>query len=119
MTLVTHPSAIPSAELESKPLAAPISGADTVRSRVEWVSEARTAISGVWEAEPGVSRWEFANHGEIIHVISGAMTVQRDGEEPVDVGAGDAAFFPIGWVGTWTVTEPIRKFYVVYKEPVG
>lgn len=119
MTKTTRPLGIPADELESKPLASPVSGADTVRSRVEWTNDARTVISGVWEADPGVSRWEFLSHGEIVHIVRGAMTVQRDGESPVDLTAGDAAFFPLGWTGTWTVTEPVRKFYVVYKEPTS
>ena len=29
--------------------------------------------------------------------------------------AGTAAVFPIGWVGTWEITEQIRKFFVVYR----
>jgi uncharacterized cupin superfamily protein len=43
------------------------------------------------------------------------MTIQRDGEEPVHLTQGTVAYFPLGWTGIWTVTEPVRKFYVVYK----
>jgi len=28
--------------------------------------------------------------------------------------AGDTAYFPIGWMGVWTVHEKLRKVYVVY-----
>ena len=115
MTVILRPALIPSAELTTKPLAAPISGTDVSRSQVAFMTEERSVISGVWEADPGVSRWDFAGHGEIIHILSGAMTIQRDGEEPEHVGAGDSVVFPIGWAGTWRVTEPLRKFYVVYK----
>jgi uncharacterized cupin superfamily protein len=41
--------------------------------------------------------------------------VHEDGGEPVELTAGSAAFFPIGWTGEWSVVEPVRKFYVVYK----
>ena len=43
------------------------------------------------------------------------MTVQRDGEDPVELTAGSAAYFPIGWTGVWNVIDPVRKLYVVYK----
>ncbi|MBB2975383.1 hypothetical protein FHX49_000949 [Microbacterium endophyticum] len=119
MTQTLRPLDIDATTLDAKPLAPPsaepLSGAIEVRSRVEFTNEERTVISGVWESDLGTSRWEFLTRGEIIHIVSGAMTVQRDGEEPVELTAGSAAFFPIGWTGIWTVTEVVRKFYVVYK----
>lgn len=51
----------------------------------------------------------------MIHVLSGRMTVQADGEEPVDLFAGSSAVFPISWCGTWTVHETLRKVFVVYR----
>ncbi|WP_432841765.1 cupin domain-containing protein [Dactylosporangium sp. CA-092794] len=117
MTLTNVPSA--ATGLDEKPLgppsAEPLSGEILVRSRVDFANEARTVISGVWESDPGASRWEFLTRGEIIHVVSGRMTVQRDGEEPTEVAAGTTAYFPIGWCGTWTIHETLRKVYVVYK----
>ncbi|KAA9106038.1 cupin domain-containing protein [Microbacterium rhizomatis] len=119
MPYVLRPLDINSAEFEEKLLAAPsaqpLSGDILIRSRVEFTNDARTIISGVWESDPGESRWEFLTRGEIIYVVSGRMTVRRDGEDALELTAGSAAFFPIGWVGTWSVTETVRKFYVVYK----
>jgi hypothetical protein len=119
MTTTTRPAELSSDDLESKPLAPPsaepLSGPITVRSRVDFANEDRTVISGIWESEVGTSRWEFLTRGEIIHVVSGAMTVQCDGEEAVELTVGSAAYFPIGWCGVWTVTEKLRKLYVVYK----
>ncbi|MGA1838742.1 cupin domain-containing protein [Herbiconiux sp. 11R-BC] len=119
MTTTTRPLDLTPDELEARllgqPSAEPLSGPITVRSRVDFTNEDRTVISGIWESEPGTSRWEFLTRGEIIQVVSGAMTVQRDGEEPVELTAGSVAYFPIGWCGVWTVTETLRKFYVVYK----
>lgn len=119
MTDTNIPSQVATADLAEKPLgqpsAEPLSGEILVRSRVDFATEDRTVISGIWESDPGTSRWEFLTRGEIIHVISGSMTVQRDGEEPVEVAAGSTAYFPIGWCGTWTVHEVLRKVYVVYK----
>jgi len=119
MTLVTRPLDFAAEDLDEKPLAPPsaepLSGPITTRSKVVFMNDDKTIISGIWECEPGTSRWEFLTRGEIIHVVSGAMTVQRDGEEAVDLTPGDAAYFPIGWTGVWTVTETLRKLYVVYK----
>jgi uncharacterized cupin superfamily protein len=110
---------VPAADLAEKPLgqpsAEPLSGEILVRSRVDFATDDRRIVSGVWESEPGTSRWEFLSRGELIHVVSGSMTVHEDGGEPVEVTAGTTAYFPIGWVGVWTVTEKLRKFFVVYK----
>lgn len=119
MTLINRPTSVPSSELEEKllapPAAEPLDGPVTVRSRVDFATEDRRIISGIWESELGHSRWEFLTRGEIIHVIEGSMTVEEDGGEALEINAGDTAYFPIGWCGTWTVTQKLRKVYVVYK----
>ncbi|GAA1688169.1 hypothetical protein GCM10009808_01430 [Microbacterium sediminicola] len=117
MTHVLRPLEV--SDLEAKPLALPsaepLSGEIIVRSKVEFTDKDRTVISGIWESDPGVSRWEFTTRGEIIHLLQGVMIVHEDDGEPVELTAGSAAYFPIGWKGVWTVVEPVRKFYVVYK----
>lgn len=119
MTSTNRPLDIASSTLAEKPLAPPSaeprSGEILVRSRVDFVSEDRKVVSGVWESDPGESRWEFLQRGELIHVVAGHMTVVEDGGEPAEITAGTTAYFPIGWVGTWTVHEKLRKFFVVYK----
>ena len=96
----------PSAEVLGDPIG--------VRSSVPFIDEDHGIRSGVWEAQPGLSRWEFTERGEIIHVLEGRMIVTQDGGSPVTLEAGSAAFFPIGWKGTWEIQERIRKFFVVY-----
>lgn len=119
MTVTNRPSDVPTSDLAEKlleqPSAEPLSGDIIVRSRADFFSADKKVISGIWESEPGKSRWEFETRGELIHVLSGHMTVEEDGGEPAEVTAGTSAYFPIGWKGTWTVHELIRKFYVVYK----
>ena len=44
---------------------------------------------GIWECTAGPSYWTLETHEEI-YIISGRMTVTREGDEPLDVGAGDA-----------------------------
>lgn len=119
MTIINQPLTIDPTTLEEKllapPSAEPLSGDITVRSRTDFVTDDRRVVSGIWESEPGTSRWEFGTRGEIIHVVAGAMTVQEDGGKPQEITAGSTAYFPIGWRGVWTVTERLRKVFVVYK----
>jgi uncharacterized protein len=119
MTIVFRAAEIPASDLTEKPLgqpsAEPLTGDITTRSHVFFTSPDERILSGTWECEPGASRWEFLARGEIIYVLSGAMTVQRDGGEAFNLTAGSSAIFELGWCGTWTVTETIRKVFVVYK----
>lgn len=118
MTVTNRPNEVDDLQesLLGPPSAEPLSGGEIrIRSRVDFATEDRQLVSGVWESEPGRSRWEFLTRGEIIHVVSGRMTVLEDGGSPVELAAGSTAYFPVGWCGEWTVTERLRKVYVVYK----
>ncbi|MDJ0459854.1 cupin domain-containing protein [Arthrobacter sp. NQ7] len=118
MTIAFRAADLNASDLEESllapPSATPLSGDITVRSRRAFESEDGRIASGTWETETGLSRWEFLNKGEIIHVLSGKMSVQRDGGDEVLLSAGDTAYFPIGWTGTWNVHERLRKVFVVY-----
>jgi uncharacterized cupin superfamily protein len=120
MTTINRPLEVSATALDEKPLAPPSAEVlgdrpVLVRSRVDFTTEDRQVVSGIWECEPGASRWEFLTRGEIIHVVAGAMTVQEDGHEPESITAGATAYFPLGWCGVWTVTERLRKVFVVVK----
>jgi uncharacterized cupin superfamily protein len=54
------------------------------------------------------------DENEVIHVLSGRMTVTPEGGEPADVGAGDVAVFPKGWTGNWDIHETVRKVYSIF-----
>ena len=120
MTNINRPREIAATDLDEKPLGPPsaeVIGDEPVlvRSRVDFATDDRNVVSGIWECEPGASRWEFLTRAEIIHVVAGAMTVQEDGAEPEEITAGSTAYFPLGWKGVWTVTERLRKVFVVIK----
>lgn len=110
---------IPSSALEESklalPTAQPLEGEITVRKEVFFTDPAHGIISGTWESEPGHSRWEFTERGEIIQVLAGRMTVVEDGGEPEELSAGSTAIFPLGWKGEWTVHERFRKVFVIYQ----
>ncbi|MFM7772504.1 MAG: cupin domain-containing protein [Acidimicrobiaceae bacterium] len=109
---------IAAADLAAKPLgqpsAEPLTGEIMTRAKV--FLDNPTVTAGTWECEPGASRWEFTTRGEVIYVLSGRMTVHQDGDDPVELTAGSSCIFPIGWKGTWTVHETLRKVFVVYRE---
>lgn len=71
--------------------------------------------TGIWECTAGPSHWVLET-SEFVHVLSGSMTVTPDGErgEPVTLGPGDTALFPVGWSGTWEIHETLRKLYVIF-----
>jgi uncharacterized cupin superfamily protein len=119
MTVTFRSAALGPMDLVEKPLgqpsAEPLTGEILTRSAIAFTSEDKKIVSGTWECEPGTSRWEFLERGEIIHVIAGRMSVTKDGEEAVELSAGISAVFPVGWQGTWTVHETLRKVFVVYR----
>jgi uncharacterized cupin superfamily protein len=71
------------------------------------------ASGGVWECEPGPSRWVLETN-EVIHLVRGRMTVTPDGGSPTEIGPGDVAVFPKGWTGTWDIHETVRKVYAIF-----
>lgn len=96
------------------PLADPL-GADIATTYLNVFSGTAASLDvGIWETDPGRSRWEFTENGEAIYVISGRMTVTEDGAEPLEVLPGDLVIFPVGWHGYWEVTEPLKKVYVIF-----
>ena len=117
-SITFQPSELFEGELDESPLGPPLAEVlgDEIPTRITipFTSDDSRILSGVWEAEPGLSRWEFLERGEVIHVLEGRMVVTEDNSEPVTLEAGTAAVFPIGWRGTWEIQERIRKFFVIF-----
>jgi uncharacterized protein len=84
------------------------------RARIsEWAESADGSASHwTWECTPGRFRWYYGTD-ETITVIAGRVTIASDGEEPVCLEVGDAAYFPAGHWTTWEVHETVRKQAVV------
>ena len=78
-----------------------------------WAESAdRTTANWVWDCTSGSFRWYY-DLDETIVVIDGAATIQVDGQEPVTLGVGDAAYYPAGTWATWTIDTYVRKQAVV------
>lgn len=89
-------------------------GPEMTTSGVIFHEGADESEAGIWQCTPGPSRWTFDGENEFIHVLSGRMTVTRDGGDPVELGPGNTAVFPSGWAGTWEIHETLKKLYVFY-----
>lgn len=88
-----------------------IGGHPRTRTWNQYVSPDEKLLSGIWECTPGVwninyTAWEFC------HLIAGHCTITVEGQNPVELRAGDVFLVETGAVGTWTVHETIRKHYV-------
>jgi uncharacterized cupin superfamily protein len=68
--------------------------------------------AGIWECTAGAYH-VVCVRDEFCHLLAGRVTVTEDGGEPLELQAGDCAMFPRGWSGTWRITEPIRKAYMI------
>jgi uncharacterized cupin superfamily protein len=66
---------------------------------------------GVWEMTAGAVR--DVEEDEVFVVLSGSATIEFEGGEEVIVGPGDVMSLVKGQRTVWTVTERLRKVYVV------
>lgn len=73
--------------------------------------------TGVWEATPGSFTATRDGYHEICYLVSGRITLVEDGEEPLDLYAGDLFVTPAGWRGVWHVHETVRKVFVIITTP--
>jgi uncharacterized cupin superfamily protein len=111
--LATPIANVSSIELEDTGmLAQAVDSAMATRGTVLW-ADGSGVEAGIWSCAPGKSRWNLLTH-EFIYVVSGRMTVTRDGGEPLEITAGCTAFFEKGWQGTWLIHETITKSYVAF-----
>lgn len=68
--------------------------------------------AGLWECEPGSFRRQVAQ-AEVMHLLQGHCAFTPDGEQPIELSAGDSLFFPANTQGTWLVRTTVRKLYVI------
>jgi uncharacterized cupin superfamily protein len=68
--------------------------------------------TGMFRVRPSVFRYTFAGD-ESFHVLAGAVEIAVDGGECTALGSGGIASFPKGARSTWTVHEPLTKFFVI------
>jgi uncharacterized cupin superfamily protein len=81
----------------------------TEASTVVWTDQ--RIETGLWECTVGDFTAERNGYSEICTILSGRVTIEADGAEPVEFGPGDVMVMPSGWRGVWRVHEPVRKHF--------
>ena len=71
-------------------------------------------LSGVWECAPAREAYPegYPVH-EMMHVISGSVTLTHPDGTSETFSAGDTFFIPKGRPCTWENRETLRKFYMI------
>lgn len=69
------------------------------------------ALVGVWEMTPGVMR--DVEVDEILTVLAGAATVEFQDGRKITLAPGTVARLHAGQHTVWTVTETLRKVYML------
>ena len=110
---------VSSASLDAWPLEAAqiIAGDPQASGTLLWKSDDSTLAVGIWACTPGSFEWTHTD--EMAVIVEGRATVERDGEDPIELAPGVAVFFPEGLTTRWTVHEPLRKaFHLHSSEPL-
>ena len=67
----------------------------------------------LWRCDPMTFDYVFPGDESFL-VVSGAVRIElEDGDETVELRAGEVASFPKGTRSVWTIEEPLVKFTVV------
>ena len=83
-------------------------------SKELWVSADGRIKVGVWECTAGQFTADRSAIAEYCHIISGSALVENDSERTVrEIKGGDLLVLPKGWKGKWTITEHMRKLYIL------
>jgi uncharacterized cupin superfamily protein len=93
-----------------------LEGEPRARAKTWAESADGTTCSWLWDCTAGSFRWWFG-FDETVSIVEGSVRVEVDGEEPMVLGVGDAAYFPAGHWSTWTVENYVRK-HAVLRVPV-
>jgi hypothetical protein len=71
-----------------------------------------TIATGIWSATPGKWRMDY-KVWEYCHILEGSCTITPVGLASIVLRAGDSFVCEPGLQGTWEVTAPLKKNFVV------
>jgi uncharacterized cupin superfamily protein len=74
-----------------------------------WKSADGKQCMGIWECTPGLFDWMHTD--ETASIQQGRVTVTLEDGKTLELGPGDAAFFPEGTKSRWHVHETVRKSF--------
>ena len=99
------------ASVEPAPIPADdiVDGAPQASVAILWRNAEGTLFNGVWHCTPGTFYLDHAD--ETVALIDGRATVTPTGGEPIELRAGDTAFFADGTRVLWQIHETVRKAF--------
>jgi uncharacterized cupin superfamily protein len=101
-----------SAAAEPVPSDKVLAGTPHTRLWVHYENPEQKLSAGEWEASVG--KWRIAyTEWEYVYVISGSCVITGDDGSTITASAGDGFTIEPGFTGTWEVTAPMRKSWVV------
>ena len=108
------------AKLDPMPLdpAHIVEGSPEATAAILWKSADGKQCNGIWQCTPGTFDWTHMD--ETATIVAGRVTVTPEGGSPIEIAAGDVAFFPEGTKTRWQVHETVRKsFHLHASEGLG
>ena len=84
--------------------------------KVHWLrqgsSGAGLLLTGLWTHEPATFPYTFPAD-ETFHLLEGKVCITVDGMTPVNLVPGDIVSFRKGQTSTWTISDRMKKFFVI------
>jgi uncharacterized protein len=99
-------------ELQVKGPRDPVFEGNPVESVHRFYDDGHTLV-GVWECTPGRFPVVKEDSTSSMFFFSGAGSITDEGGETRPIVPGQLFIEPEGWRGEWTITETVRKFYVI------
>jgi len=69
-------------------------------------------FAGLWKHGNGTFDYVFPGD-ETFHVLEGRVRIAIRGGDAVELSTGDIVSFTKGQASTWTITAPMKKFFVI------
>lgn len=81
---------------------------------VQYTDSAGKFTAGVWTSEVGKWRVHYTEQ-EYCEVLEGLCLITDEQGGRFRAAPGDRFVIPSGFIGTWEVLEPCRKYFVIYE----
>jgi uncharacterized cupin superfamily protein len=90
-----------------------LSGTPQQHAQLMYSGQRDTIKSGIWESTAGVFTATMQDQVEFCHILEGGATIRTDKGDTFTVAAGDAFVMENGLVTEWTVSEYVKKHFVI------
>jgi uncharacterized cupin superfamily protein len=94
-----------------------ISGAPEHTAWVHFKGAGDAVRAGIWESTAGVFHGPQTDQIEYCHILEGSATIRLDSGEEFHVKAGDGFVMDNGLKPVWTVSDRVKKQWVIVSVP--